>query len=522
MRLYFYFYFQVSVTFGNYLAALVWPMWAALEVLVISMLPMQGFVVDPLVTFFGAWLVKSLTSIMNYLPIFFLMFAFVAMLEDSGYLARIAFVLDKIFNVFGLHGQSTLPLIIGGIYVGGCAIPGVVATRAIPDERARFATIMIVPMMNCLAKVPLYLLLIGVFFAAEAGSAMFFMGTITLMVGLIVAKFLSLTLLKGRPSSPFIIELPSYHMPAARNVITESCRRVVIFIKKIFTIVLTVSSLVFVLIYYPNVPLERQEYYAQEQEKIENTFMNTVNETEYAGMIQSDEIVYLIEYQTELRSMKMGKNEAESEAIDAKELENNPIAASIALRSNDAGRTLFTSLRRVDSQRRNLRRDYSSERFEGSYLGRAGKALEPITEAAGFNWRINVALLSALAAKENSAATLGALYGIDGSTTAESFAETESSFTPLHALALMLFMAFYPPCLATAMMVRHQTHSTKWMLFAVLFQICLGLGIASFVFTGGSYLGFTGVETMWSFYALVFTILVLVCLIPNKQESYSN
>ncbi len=514
-------FYQVSVTFGNYLAGVVWPVWGALEVFCVNMLPVEGFLFDPLVTSFGSWLIKSLTTIMNYLPIFFLMFAFVAILEDSGYLARIAFVLDKIFSIFGLHGQSTLPLIIGGIYVGGCAIPGVVATRAIPDERARFATIMIVPMMNCLAKVPLYLLLITVFFAETAGSAMFFMGTITLMVALIVSKFLSLTLLKGHPSSPFLIELPSYHMPAPRNVITESCRRVVIFIKKIFTIVLTVSSFVFLLIFYPNVPQDRIDFYINEQTNIENNFINTVNETEYADMVKPEDILYFINYQTTLRNMKMGKSEAESEAIDARELEVNPIAANIALRSNDAGRTLFTALRRVDTQRKNLRRDYSTERFEGSYLGRAGKALEPITAGAGFNWRINVALLSALAAKENSAATLGALYGIDGSTTAESFAEMESSFTPLHALALMLFMAFYPPCLATAMMVRQQTHSTKWMAFAVLFQICLGLFIATLVFSGGTALGFTGTQTMWSFYALVFTILVLVGLIPNKMEDYS-
>ncbi len=515
-------FYQVSVTFGNYLAALVWPIWGALEALCLNLLPLENFLFDPLVTSFGAWLIKSLTTIMNYLPIFFLMFAFVAILEDSGYLARIAFVLDKIFSIFGLHGQSTLPLIIGGIYVGGCAIPGVVATRAIPDERARFATIMIVPMMNCLAKVPLYLLLITVFFAETAGSSMFFMGTITLMVALIIAKFLSLTLLKGHPSSPFLIELPSYHMPAARNVITESCRRVVIFIKKIFTIVLTVSTFVFILIFFPNVPQERLEYYANQQSNIENNFINTVNDTDYAGMIKPEDIVFLIDYQAKLRAMKMGKNDAESEAIDFRELEVNPIAASIALRSNDAGKTLFTALRRVDSQRKNLRRDYSTERFEGSYLGRAGKALEPITAGAGFNWRINVALLSALAAKENSAATLGALYGIDGSTTAESFAEMESSFTPLHALALMLFMAFYPPCLATAMMVRQQTHSTKWMTFAILFQICLGLGIATLVFSGGTALGFTGVQTMWSFYSIVFVLLILVGLIPNKVEDYSQ
>ncbi len=514
-------FYQVSVTLGNDLAARVWPLWASVETFFISKLPIEGFIVDPIITFFGNWLVKSLTAIMNYLPIFFLMFGFVAILEDSGYLARIAFVLDKIFNIFGLHGQSTLPLIIGGIYVGGCAIPGVVATRAIPDERARFATIMIVPMMNCLAKVPLYLLLIGVFFANEAGSSMFFMGTITLIVGLIVAKVLSLTILRSYPPSPFIIELPSYHMPTFRNVINESFRRVAIFIKKIFTVVLTVSSVVFLLIYFPNLSEERTQYFANEQTKLETGFLKAVDKTDYAGQITQKDIVPLLIYQSELRAMKMGKNKDQAATINDEELKANPLYASIILRKTPAGKSIFGALRKVDSKRKGLRRNYSTERFEGSYLGRAGKAIEPITAGAGFTWRINVALLSALAAKENSAATLGALYGIDGATTAESFKEQESSFTPLHALALMLFMAFYPPCLATAMMVRAQTASTKWMLFAILFQITLGLGIATLVFSLGTMLGFTGVEAMWTFYGFCFLIMLIIGFIPIKAPDYS-
>ena len=128
-------FYQASVTLGNYLAAQVWPVWGKLEVWAAAVLPQQGFLEDPVLTALGLWIVKSITAVLNYLPIFVIMFALVAILEDSGYMARIAFILDRIFHRFGLHGQSTLPLILGGVYVGGCAIPGVIATRAIPDER---------------------------------------------------------------------------------------------------------------------------------------------------------------------------------------------------------------------------------------------------------------------------------------------------------------------------------------------------------------------------------------------------
>lgn len=140
---------------GNYLAAQAWPFRGRLETLAAAILPQQGFLAAPLPTSPGNWIVKSISAVLNYLLIFAIMFALMAILEDSGNMARIAFILGRVFHRSGLHGQSTLPLILGGVHVGGCAILGVIATRSIPDERARMATIMIVPMMNCLAKVPL-------------------------------------------------------------------------------------------------------------------------------------------------------------------------------------------------------------------------------------------------------------------------------------------------------------------------------------------------------------------------------
>ncbi len=508
-------FYHVSVTYGNILAAKVWPIWASLETYISSVLPHQGFLEDPLLRSLVEWVVKSMTAVLNYIPIFFLMFSFVYILEGSGYLARIAFILDKVFHSYGLHGQSTLPLILGGVYVGGCAIPGVVATKAIPDERARFTTILVVPMMNCLAKVPLYLLLISGFFAAEAGSTMFFMGTITLLMALIVAKCLNLSVLKGRPSAPFIIELPSYHMPIWRNVLQETLFRIWVFIKRILTIVVAVSTVVFALVSFPNLSDERLAHYEKEQQKIEDAFMKAVAATALADTFTKADILPLIRFQENLRVQKRGLTQEQASAVNDEVLKSSPVYASIALRKGKDGKKLASALRTLDSKRKTLRREIRQERFEHSYLGRAGKALEFITAGAGFNWRINIALLSALAAKENSAATLGALYGFEGSQVGKNFEAL--GFTPLHALALMLFMSLYPPCLPASMMVRSQTGSTKWMLFSIVFQMTIGLIVATLVYSGGKLLGLSGTEAMWTFYGLCLAAVIMLGFIPARD-----
>ncbi len=508
-------FYHISVTYGNILAAQVWPIWASLESFISSVLPHQGFLEDTLFRSLVEWVVKSVTAVLNYIPIFFLMFSFVYILEGSGYLARIAFILDKIFSSFGLHGQSTLPLILGGVYVGGCAIPGVVATKAIPDERARFSTILVVPMMNCLAKVPLYLLLVSGFFAAEAGSAMFFMGTITLLMALIVSKILNWTVLRSRPAAPFIIELPSYHMPIFRNVLQETFLRIWTFIKRILTIVVAVSTVVFALVSFPGLNDERMAYYEGEQAKIEDAFMQNIEASTFAGKFTKDDILPLIRYQDALRKSKQGVTQDEATKINEAALKDSPMYASIVLRKGKDGRKLAGALRTLDSKRKTLRRNIRQERFENSYLGAAGKSIEFITAGAGFDWRMNVALLSALAAKENSAATLGALYGFEGNTPGKNF-ET-FGFTPLHALALMLFMSLYPPCLPASMMVRAQTGSTKWMIFSILFQMTIGLIVATFVFSGGKLLGLTGLQAMWTFYAICLGIVVIFGFLPSYR-----
>jgi len=212
-------------------------------------------------------------------------------------------------------------------------------------------------------------------------------------------------------------------------------------------------------------------------------------------------------------------DQARADAINARFAEANPVFYAVVSREGKDGKALNRALKGVINTRKELRRNMRAERFEASFLGVAGRALEPLTQWAGFNWRINIALLSAFAAKENSAATLGAIYGIDGEgggSVEQGMLAGEEGFTPLHALALMLFMALYPPCIPASIMVRMQTNSSKWMLFSIGYQTLLGLAVATLVFTGGRLLGLSGVQAMWAFYGLCVAATVGMALIPEK------
>lgn len=513
--------YQVSIVFGGWLAQEVWPFWAGIENRTQDLLPYAGFMTDPLLRSLLIWVLKSVTSILNYLPIFFLLFSLIAILEDSGYMPRMAFILDRVFRRFGLHGQSTLPMILGGVYVGGCAIPGVISTKAIPDERARLATIMIVPMMNCLAKVPLYLILISSYFAETGGLAMFFIATVTLFMALPVAKLLSVTVLKNHQSAPFLMEMPPYHLPTLTGVLRRASERIWLFVKKIITVVAAIAVVVFVLINFPGLSEERMADYESRRDAAINSFVTEVDKTGYRNYITADNVIDLIHFNESLKEAKIGVADREKAAEINRGFEiADPVFYAVVKRVGPEGRQLNRAFRKLLNTRKELRREIRADRFKSSFLGSLGRALEPVTQFAGFNWKINIALLSAFAAKENSAATLGSIYGIDdsGQSVQESMKAGESGFTPLHALALMLFMALYPPCVPTSIMVRHQTNSTKWMFFSIGFQTLLGIFVASLVFTGGSLLELTGFQAMWVFYAVCVAATLISALIPTPEE----
>lgn len=514
--------YYLSIVQGYNITNYTWPFLAKLRSLTEAVTPDPGFIQIPLIRAFSLWLVDSVNALLNYIPIFFILFGLIAILEDSGYMPRMAFIMDKLFSRFGLHGQSTLPMVLGGIYVGGCAVPGVMSCKGIPDERSRLATILIIPMLNCLAKVPLYVLLINIYFAAHKAWAMFFISTISLLLVLPVSKILTMTVLKDKETAPFVMEMPPYHIPTIRGVLGRAVERVWLFVRKITTIVVAVALIVFALLQFPGISDQRMSHYNAQKDKATAAFFKKINGTPYADHLRDNNLMALIIYWNDYKSAKMGtKGNEVMEALNAKFKKTNPVLFKIVKPGKDkAAIKVNRAFKKLFKARKGLLREMRKERIDNSFLGKMGKWLEPGTRWAGFNWRVNVALLSAFAAKENSVATLGALYEpeIEGEALEQRMAKGEAGFTPLHALALMLFMVLYPPCLATSIAVKLQAGSVKWMLFSMIYPMVLGLGGAILVFSLGSALGLSGLQAMFAFYGLALALTIFMGFLKNKSE----
>ncbi|PIE57049.1 MAG: ferrous iron transport protein B [Desulfobulbus propionicus] len=522
--------YQLSIVKGYELTQYWWPVLANVRAIVASILPDAGLVEDPYIRSMGLWMVDSANALLNYIPIFLILFSLIAILEDSGYMARIAFILDKLFHAFGLHGQSTLPYILGGVFAGGCAVPGVMATKGIPDERSRMATILTVPYMNCLAKIPFYTLLVNVFFAQHKSWVMLFLSTITIFVALLVARLLTATLLKPMETAPFVMELPNYHPPTLFGVGQRAIERTWQYIKKVGSIVVAVSVCVFTLLQFPGLSDERMAYYNTQMNQAVEKFFKKTEKSTYASQFQDEaSLIRLINIYTAYKAAKLNISNAEaSKALDANYQKNYPeLFVFLKPKKDNEAKIVNKALRRLTKTRKSLRRTIKEEHIEASFLGHVGRSLEPITQWAGFNWKINIAILSSFAARESSVATIGVLYqqGAEENKELEERVKRESdesggNITPLHALAIMVFFALYPPCLATTIMIKVQTGSYKWMIFSMLFPTTLGFLVATGIYTGGNLLGLSGLEMMAAFSVLVVTLAIVTGLHKTWRDTH--
>lgn len=519
--------YQISIVWGYKLTDYTWPILASFKNFVIDILPQADFTAVPMITDFGIWMVNSANALMNYIPIFFILFALIAIMEDVGYMPRMAFILDRVFKKFGLHGQSTLPLVLGGAMVGGCAVPGVMATKGIADDRARMATVLTVPYMNCLAKVPFYTLLLGAFFKPDMALMMFYISTVTLFVAFIVAKLLTTTILKTRETAPFVMELPPYHLPTFKGVIIRASQRVWIYIKKVVTIVLAVAIVLFAMLQFPGVSSDKKVHYEELSNKaLEKFDRKAKNNPYYKELDSKAEVSELLNYYDSYRSKRMlaGTKEA-AYAVDEefKNIDSNYYKFIKPLRDKEA-RVINKLLRTLSKDRKRILREIKNDKVENSLLGMAGRAIEPLTQYAGFDWKINVAFLSSFAARESAVATLGSLYENNkaDSMRAEEAMALNSGYTPLHATAIIIFMLLTPPCIATMIVVKMQTGTYRWMIFAIFFPISLGIIISSAVFTLGSSYGWSGFEAMSYYYFVVLSIAIVLGLYPSKKINWKG
>jgi len=517
--------YELSIVVGYKITDYTWPLLASLKNFVVDISP-QPYLTDvPMITDFAIWMVNSGNALLNYLPIFFILFALIAILEDTGYMPRMAFILDRVFRKFGLHGQSTLPLVLGGAFVGGCAVPGVMATKGIADERARMATILSVPLMNCLAKVPFYTLLLGAFFATQMSLMMFFISTVTILMALIYAKVLTSTVLQTRETTPFVMELPPYHLPTVKGVLLRASERVWQYITKVVTIVLAIAIILFAMLEFPGVSEEKQQEFDIATTQILVDFDTKVKNNEYYQDVDTeDEVALLLNYYDEYKAKKMSAGE-NGDAIDQQFVQKNKELYKFVRPVGDknAGK-INRALRDLSKKRNAILREIKNEKIENSLLGIAGKSIEPFTQYAGFDWKINVSFLSSFAARESAVATLGSIYENNQADTkrAEETMSQNSGYTPLHATAMIIFMLLTPPCIATMIVVKMQTGSYKWMLFAIFFPIALGTTVAISVFQMGVLYSLDGVEAMGVFYMIVLAITLVLGFFPQKRINWSG
>jgi len=388
-------------------------------------------------------IIDGVGGVLGFVPLIMFMFFGISILEDSGYLARVAFMLDRVFSIFGLHGSSVMPFIISGGIAGGCAVPGVLATRTLKSGKERLATLLTVPFMNCGAKLPVYALLVAAFFSKHEAAFMFFL-TLTAWAGaLLTAKVLRSTIIRGE-ASPFVMELPPYRFPTLKGLLIHSWKRTWQYIKKAGTIILAISILLWAMMTFPRMPEDKLQVLDQSRNQILST--------------------------------------ASAEVL--REIETSASVENLSPRAQ----SFMEQLRNEDARAAEAALRYS-------FAGRLGTALERISRWAGFDWRTNIALVGGFAAKEIVVSTLGTAYSLGGvdADNSQSLSQTLSNspnWRPLTALALIFFVMFYSPCFVAVACISKEAGSWKWGAFSMIFNTLLAFILACIVFQVGTALGF--------------------------------
>ncbi|UCH21476.1 MAG: ferrous iron transport protein B [Deltaproteobacteria bacterium] len=390
-----------------------------------------------------AGIIDGVGGVLGFVPLIMFMFFGISMLEDSGYLARMAFMLDRIFRAFGLHGSSVVAFIVSGGIAGGCAVPGVMATRTLKSPRERLATLLTVPFMNCGAKLPVFALLVAAFFAENETMVMFFITILAWFGALLVAKFLRVTVIKG-DCTPFVMELPPYRLPTLKGLAIHTWERTWHYIKKAGKIVLGISIILWAMMTYPNLP----------DSKIQ-------------------------EFEAERRAAKIAVSSSVIEEIETPS-ENNELSKEAQI--------LNARLVNIDARQAEAGLKYA-------IAGRFGSVLENVSRWAGFDWRTNIALVGGFAAKEVIVSTLGTAYSlgeVDPEQTeplSRALAK-DSEWGPLVALSLIIFTIFYSPCFVAVICIVKESGAWKWGLFSMVFNTVLAFILAVLVFQVGSALGY--------------------------------
>src|SRR5947209_6913235 len=382
--------------------------------------------------------IAGVGGVLVFLPQILLLFFFIALLEDSGYMSRAAFLMDRLMRGVGLHGKAFMPLLSSF----ACAIPGIMSTRTIENPKDRLATIMIAPFMSCSARLPVYTLMIAAFFSGRKVFGFLSLGALIILamyllgisVAIVVAWILKHTILKA-PPPPLVLELPPYRVPNFINIAHTMRSRAGLFVKRAGTVILAISILLWALVTFPRADVKK------------SSGAQVVAAQSSAGT---------------------GANGTSVEGNGSEVAESSE----------------------------------SSEQIQNSFPGRLGRLIEPVIAPLGFDWKIGIGLISSFAARETLVSTLSIVYNVGPSGDANSPSLIDAvrnakrpdgtpAWTPLVALSVMVFFVLACQCMSTVAIVRRETNSWRWPLFMVSYMLVLAY-IGSFLtYQGGRLLGFS-------------------------------
>lgn len=417
--------FQLTFTVGAYPMEWIDAGVSLLGAVVTALLP-AGLLQDLLVN----GIIAGVGSVIIFLPNILILFFCIAVFEDTGYLARAAFIMDRVMHVIGLHGKAFIPLLMGF----GCNVPAIMATRTLESERDRLLSILINPLISCSARLPVYILLAGTFFGASAGNVIFSIYALGIALAIAMGKLFSVTLFRG-DIAPFVMELPPYRAPTFKSLFIHMWDRSQVFLRKMSGVILVGSILVWVLGSFPRSPdLHRGQ------------------------------------------AVERGVTSATQERVLTVTESQQPVSPAV-----------------TENNLKNSDPDNELARLESSFLGRLGHLIQPIFAPLGFDWRTSVAVLTGFVAKEIVVSTLGVLYAAGADVNEESEALRRSlrtsGITPLGAYALMAFVLIYIPCLATVAVIRRETNSWKWTGLSISYSLVLAWVVSFLIYQGGKVLG---------------------------------
>jgi len=389
-------------------------------------------------------IIGGVGGVVIFLPNIIILFLFISFMEDTGYMARAAFITDKVMHLIGLHGKSFIPLVMGF----GCNVPAVMATRTLESKNDRMLTMMILPFMSCSARLPVYILIAGTIFPSIAGNIIFSIYIIGILLSVLVALLFKKTIFNAK-DVPFVMELPPYRIPTLKAIFLHMWHKASQYLKKMGGVILIASIIIWALGYFPQ---------------------NIEYSEDYDSQITLAELSFEKE-----KSLLELKGAEEDDLIELEDQKNGLISHLEVMREG--------------------------ERQEKSYIGRMGKFIEPAIEPLGFDWKMGVSILTGIAAKEIVVSSMGVLYQADpeadelseplkNKLKSQTYQYGEKAgqpvFTPLTAYSFMLFILIYVPCIAVIAAIKKEAGNWKWALFVILYPTALAYLLSLAVYQVGS------------------------------------